>query len=325
MNSYSNGRNNRINFIVNNKLIEYNLLTKKRKILLSSKYYIFKYLVVDNDIIASVCENFKESHICCCDRKIYWNGIKLEIQNILDRLCFDDFTLLNIGGHKYLTYRYSYNLYGLGKTFKLMSVVRCFTSSSCGRKIVFVNDYDQLYIQDVFNISIDQLFNIKYSRQIQSTWIIDVMKWIPNSNCIIINFNTLINLESQHVIKLKYCVFTSYLMQSRDLLQMYLRNLIIYDLNSGHRRQVKSDTSFEIYHRCLDILITDKLEYFRIQKHNNLIELEKVIFKCNYIYDRSFIGPKLQLIMDVLLLVLDLPYEIICVELFYCLLDYVDV
>jgi len=304
-------RYDHINYIAFNNLIEYNLLLNKRRIIFSSKWRIYNYLVTYDSVIILLFKDYLQ-HGNCFYKQICWNGHPLNIsKQELDKL--RNFRLLNIAGKKYITNSSCINLYGINSSIKLNGAVPDFISSKDGRKIVYIID-GSLCVQNVFDISINQLFDINHSQVYWNMFsLLGILHWTTVSDVILMDIDTIINFNKKALMH-PHNLYSTY---TGDLLKLDY-NLFVYDSKYDFITEIQNYLNFVLYNKWLGILITKNMHCYQIRRRSNVIEFTKVIFKCNYLLDCDFVG--IRVLMDTLLDILDLPIEIVCVELYCSLL-----
>jgi len=95
--------------------------------------------------------------------------------------------------------------------------------------------------------------------------------------------------------------------------------IIIYDVETLKQlARISNDLKFFCANNFLNILITEDFRYFKITDQYSLIEIR---FGYNYVVEYHYISNKIKVMMDIVLIVINLPSEILNVELYVALFN----
>jgi len=313
--------NNSILYCKNNKLIEYNLLTKRRYLhyIPVDGMVILDYFMVKGNKVISIYNRNTCRHFDRHDKiQIIWNN-KIIAKNIdlgdIYRMQVENniYVLLSIRGRCGTQYCL-YDIDGLIASRKLSE--KNLDISSDGRWII-LSDYvtDCSYVKLIDDINLLSLFDFTYhlNRSDHIDGYAFYIRWLSNSTNFIIIDGCVINVYTYN--KLKIVKKCNVLDIDDFLIQSQPNSINIYDVNSLNLRStINCNLYFVTYHRKLKIMITKNMEYYRIDSHCNL---NKITMGKNYLRDRNIVpNCIMDCILEKYLVFESLPLEIKCVELY---------
>jgi len=294
-------------------LFKYNLFTKRSKIAYVSPYLIRQYYVSEQNLILWLT-NY-DNFTCCisCNGFIKWNDIPI-------KNCTTKFKFLATKNNDCITCPFQKTFYGRESVTKCKKQIPLFDSSNDGKKIIFKNK-GKLYVQDVDDVDdlFDMGWNVVYVRRRAKYRSLD---WIQDSNLVLINNKIIFNLDNFKEMTIrKKPKFVFYI--EGMVVAIYGTQIIVYD--DDKVVQIDNKTTIWKYHYGFNILITDTMDYYRIQKQNNKYILEKVILGVDYHLDRNGLPLDIISIMDSLndTILSSIPLEILYMQLYriYCLIS----
>jgi len=204
-----------------------------------------------------------------------------------------------------------------------------------GKYIVFLND-NQIYIQNTFQYNLDKLFDISCSDKLFLSRELKYLAWIEASHVLIYgdrnNKTKVYNAETQitHSVDEGYSnnktiVYNAETQITQSVDEGYNNinykidnNLIcvcsnciyVYNIDTMDLIGIiEHNYSFKLWHSVLNVLLVNKLEYYRVNLSN--IKLEKIKLGYNYLRDEIY-----DVVMEIILSAIDLPPEIVNVELY---------
>jgi len=178
---------------------------------------------------------------------------------------------LNIGDKKFITAVGCTKIYGLDGIVELNRKVPFFVSSSNGQRIIY-EDNGKLFLQNICQIKVDELF--REGCETEFLWCeILPLCWIPNSNCILIDRNTIMSLNNQRMVCIQFNGQNSYLMPDGLVLKLWFRMVTIFVPSTNEVKMIQVDVDFITYNTDLDVLVTDKLQCYQIQIHDNIYKI----------------------------------------------------
>jgi len=300
------------------RIIEYNIFTKRKSVIFEGNQYITGYIWSNKEKLVVYNND-------CNFYEFAWNGkiIKTHIRfnEMFGFVWFNDLLMIcfTYKGAGYSAYTSNGLLYQeFGNT--------TFTVSDSGKKILLRSDkylqikepimninklFDDCFYIDGKNISIDHTLY-------EYVWIYDqliVLTYFNKEDIKIYNVDTMKSL----------LLFKSYIdiFEAGDYMVIQFDGFIeIYDIRTfTFIRVVMFKDTFVYFHNHLKLLVTCEFEYYVI---NKLGELCRVNLGNNYVKD-TMTCPKYQNhVMDIILLnnVLfhNVPNEILCIELYYQIL-----
>jgi len=293
-------------------LMKYNLLTKRKNVLLQACDIYLKY-VSGEDIVASYKDNIKNLYL-------FWKkNIGIRHLNLIK---FMDYSiqvfvakneiytaLLKLDDYEMCVY----NFEGFVKQHDLPP--EYFTISDNGKNIIFrITDCMILYVINFNgNFGKDGTF-ITRNREIDffdftnCDYLISIS--IDNREEIYnINNNTSLVLDPEYFCE---CVTDRY------FLACHKNRIKIYNSNSfDFLAAIDRCTIFRAFNYQLNVLIGEDLECYRITEDYHIY---KVKVGENYVTDIDYLPLQIMIVMDIIVQVINLPYEILCIELYQTIL-----
>jgi len=246
-----------------NTIAEYNLLTRKTNIICQLDGKIREYFVLDGNVIIGMYDQQKY--------QICWNGYVLINCDLLW------FRVLNAADGLFVANYTSRKFYGLYQTVELGFDIPYFETSHDGRKIVFEID-GKIYVQNVFLLSIDQLFKKSKAKVINVPFNGLPLNWVLGGNCILINGNVIYDLDMEYQIMLPFDCRNAYYTNNGIIVKVENCFVTIYDSLAGQICELDKKLDIGTFHRELNIFITRNLEYWQIHKTSNGFELKQIEF-----------------------------------------------
>jgi len=297
-----------IYLVQDNRVIKYNLLTKRKYIICYFKFTIRQLYVSDTNLIVGLGSS----------RNIYWNGQKIDY--------FGFFRFLKIHGSEYIA-NYGSCLVNCNNEINNADIkMKYFDSSSVGEKIVYCTN-NQLFEQSTSEISIWQFYikNIKLIKTIEPHFL--WLRWIPESNCIFINYDTIFNLDNHREIAVRTLVYKFFVFNLHNLV-ICLHNgyMELYDIDiMDFVQRIDTELKFIDYNKMLNVVVTDELDCYRFQKSLDQYVLHKINLGLNYILDHNIVPQNIKIIMEIQGTILNcLPDEICYIELYQQLLLFIE-
>jgi len=297
-----------------NCIIKHNLLSKRDSVIFRSKFSVEQYNIYDEDIVVGA------------DYNIFWNGRKLA--------AYEPYTLiryLRIKKGKCVAFGIDNFIDHNGEKI-YCSRQPYFKSSPNGMTIIYQKLSEvgwKLYLQDASQITIDEIFVDCKAKQIKTIYC-QYLEWIANSNFVVIDgciiFDVDRSCEMTMMTQLRFYNFFVFLIKGMVVAWHY-GFVEIYDVQKMvFVQRIDTELAFTDYNQMLDILLTDKKEYYRMKNNYNGYYLHKVTIGANYVSDYDVIPLKIKTIIDLCyVIILDaLPNDILFAELYQQLLNHLD-
>jgi len=295
-----------------NELIQYNILTKKSYIHFKAKIIYNYYILYSNLIIHYQDWDY--------NKLLFWNnGIGNPKKYNLDT----DMNYLNlilVGKDVYLVfdsilgYTKIYNFDGFVDTKTTYS----FIISPDGKRIIYHIGVMKYVFLDIEDLNCTFSKHLPKSNQIMLSRIGRDMKWIYSNYLIeYINGN-------------RYCIHNLNTNKKRIFRRFYdnkyvIDNYLLISLTYGYWLRIYDVTTLKLLakipnslkimgvNNLLNILITEDFRYFRVNTEYNL---EQIKIGYNYVTDDDMVPHVIRIVMDLTLILIDLPIEILCIELY---------
>jgi len=346
----------------NTELIEYNLLTRCRRVIffLDNNIRIRNFYVSDSNVIV------------CCESDIYWTRRSDKLNNIVakcnyvmngdclgflnkkimldkywDNYAFRDryitsFNFLKVRNGEYVVdgkYRTFCHCDKMKDYYRgNNTIIENLIVSHDGQTIVYCGRLG-LYRQNIGNISINELFKGKYGAKLikcknsNSLLHLDDIFWIEGGNCILIDEKIVYNLDNDKEMMVNCDSSVMYLVNCHILVICFEGCMDLYDVNimqyvgkiGKEQLECLECSVFMEYNRELNVIILNN-DCYRITECGGKYKLVHVILGVNYIADTDYVPNGVRLIMDLLVdTILDmLPNEILFVELYRCVLRVIE-
>jgi len=289
-----------------NIIIKHNLFTKR-------SYVIFR----TNNIIENCYISKKNIIVYTFEHCIYWNNV---IVNSAES--FSYLRHIKVRGNRYVTSFLNDKL--LDRSGKKLDIkIPYFTASLDGKKIVY-ESHDGLYKQCISNVLIKGLFcvgakHIRIQDQYYS------LRWIPNSDYILINDDMIIDVNNCREMIIKTSINRFFVFYVRGLIVIHHNGFVeIYDSNKMvFVQRIDTDLIFTDYNQLLNVLVTHKRECFRLKNNDSKYRFQKVILGINYILDHKIVPKNIETIIDIfnITILYEISNDVLFVELYQQLLQ----
>jgi len=256
-----------IHFIENNKLIEYNLITKQKHIIYCSNDPIVQYNVDSKNIIIRtlICRCNDKSSKCLCGGKVFWNG------TLVYNLMVVDFKFMKTCDGEYIIID-SCCFCNLQIKIEPKYQFPYFCVSTDGTRIILLHDH-KLYERNISNTTIDEIFNIYGAKCVRGEDQYMFLEWITHSNFILINKEIIFNVDTCREMLIHPDPYQIIFVNSvSQILARYNKCVALYDTNSMESNTttiVRSNQIFLEYNQKLDILVSNQLEQYQVKISNN--------------------------------------------------------
>jgi len=294
------------------KIIQYNLLSKRKEVIHTNTFRIERYLITDkHKIIVSIGNKI-----------IYWNNKLIH----LDAYRVYHITFLSNNNQVYV-----YCIWGLA------------TLICSNQKIITINEYHQIYGSQCgkrFMVYCKGHWYVKntpsYIEDNNKTNLCDyfwhcnsccMCYWIDNSDILIKNYwpnwidskgdnYTVYNIETRK--KLRVSLNSKLFDGISYLIVQNQQTILIYDIKTMDLlNTIQFPYQIIFYHKQLNIAITQDLDYYIINKY----ELQKINLGINYNKDMTICPNQ---IMDIIIdnNLIDIPNDILYCEFYQLLIEY---
>jgi len=298
------------------ELIEYNILSKKKYVLFTAES-ILDYCIYNSNM--AIC--FRNQN----NTFLYWdNGLDKPKNVNLNHngINFSRFDFLITKNKLYLVlYCKRWYIYEFSNLVTIKH--EWIRISNTGNRIMLADGY-RTRIVDTVAVDLDYVFDKKTSHMnyiepfIMTTydqWVHSdyVVGFFHNNNTIIYNLKTNNSCISKSI-QILY-VLSDYLFVCDE----YSKQMAIYDV-STLRLLCFTTCDLDILgtNNCLDILVTKNFEHYCINRNHCF---EKINVGKNYVSDNRFVLGRIGTIMEIMLNIIDLPPEILCIELYRIVID----
>jgi len=297
-------------------LIRYNLFNKQ-------------YAIVFETVLTSTIQRYyasKENRIIVGKRfylyehETYWNDA------LLKNINYDKFLMINKG---YVVDIKQRKICDMDRRIISTLTLPLFDVSNNGKRIVF-RHRKKLYVQDL--IDIKDLF--RTSNKIRTAKLYDTdgnimyvrrkdkyssLIWIKDSNLILINQMIVLDLNNRREIRI--IEKPIFVFSVRGMIVAIYHGLIaIYDDDVIFK--ISTTMCFWNYHSGLDILIRERMDYYRIKKIGNEYELKLVTIGVDYFDEYGGVPKMVQIVMEIFVIFCDLVQDILRTELYQAILVY---
>jgi len=294
------------------KIIEYNLISKRKQIIYTTKrYYIDQYYINNkHKMVAHFGEN--------C---IYWNN---QLISYIPPH-FDSCNVLLINNEIYVLYSSGYNMIcsNLKTTITTTNLYRLYSSFSGKRLIMY--SHKHWYIKNTPN-HIEDINKINQSDIIFDFTGVFFCYWITNSDVVIRTWGMngqkavfmVYNLETKNALNVP--LLSEIFDAINYLIIQFQQSVQIYDIQTMKLlNTIQFVDKIIFYHKRHNIAITQDLNYYQI---TNKLTLQKVNIQINYYIDMHICPNQ---IMDIIINnnIIDIPDDILYCELYHALIKYI--
>jgi len=314
-------------FYVNLKrqLVEYNLLTKHKRIHYQTKSNIIQYHLSDSDriIITVPFDHYDEC-------QVIWNNVEFHI-----RIPILDIGFVRIKEEIYIWFSWDGRIFKIDRNGNTIRFKRSYFNVSENMKRIALCESGIIHVMPdekqirCSNLTEPYLFDI-YGSVALGHGTNSYNLWVKNSNRIITfcDHDNSVKRSLVNIDTLKKCCteyyWLDFLMELRDdiLFAVYDSTIIVYDINTMKMvKKFHCNLEFIAYSRVLDVLITNIMDYYRLTSE---LELQRVNVGENYVMDRGHVSNIIEAIMEIILddssLFCNLPQEISNIELYIAII-----
>jgi len=319
---------------MSDKLIQYNIINKKKHIILISKF-VYNYYIFQSNFIVIFMDYVEQIYL-------YWD-ICYHISNfgnkgnesrlyLINNLCFAD--PLFVENELYMIFRSSsdniFNIYNYDGFVWKNESYRWGNISDDGKRIILFNKDNTIYIKYINNFKL--LFYLP--RFDIKLWYFDLIshaQWIHSNY--LIGFIKEPNIEKYHIYNLNTneCLvidilnynFKKYIIDGYLLIINNINQQVsIYDIGTL-KLLFSQNYNLDIVgvNNVLNVLITADLLCFKI---NDQFQFVKANIGLNYAIDCDMISMRIKYLMDIVFKLVDLPPEILNIELYQQIVLFLD-
>jgi len=298
------------------KLIKYNIYSRRKHVVFQSKS-ICNYYVFCSDLIIDFYDNKSL-------RYIFWDKHTKSKHYIIN--CIDTISILFIRNELYIIIigDGTSRVYGFNGLIKYIPDFWIHTSND-GKRIIRYNPPESYAVLDVD--SLDHVFDTHfcdYTKKIPISldWTVR-MRWIqPNllyfmqGPCVYLYNPDTNNIYAPEYISYRHKIYVvngNAFIVCKEECQIYVYNidtLKLIAIVSTNLKIIGANNHF-------GILITEGFKYY---KFNDVGCFENCNVRYNYVIDRIHVYGIVKFVMDIMLEIIDLPDEILCIELYQAMI-----
>jgi len=281
----------------NTSIAKYNLFNKRTSIVFRSNNVIHAYHITNSNIIA-----YMYNH------QIYWNGVLLNVPYLFDGKAYE---YIKINDGDYIALCYS-NILLNNKNDQIYCPMPYFVSSTNGQMIVYCkycekDRYVRIYKQNIRQTSKEGLFDHNSEDiGIEGYAILD---WIPNSNCVLLADQIILNLDSNRQMRTITPIFDFFVFFVNGLILIWHYGFV--EIQSVRKKITLFKNCYDLMYylmqvsSCIHYINTRRLQYFYkklIKKYLNIIcymyNMRAIKTSLNKIADPT-LTEKINLIVDI--------------------------